>query len=80
MGVVTILWLAVVELLEILDFCRKRSLRAKASKVAGTMAYVERDQGKKAKTDAVARAVIGETINLFLTKIDKQIVTFGWKF
>ena len=39
------------------------------------MADVERDQGKKAKTDAVARAVIGETIILFLTKLDKQFVT-----
>ena len=61
---------AVSELLGILEFMQKTEFRAKVLKVAGSNIDVERERGKKGKSDAVAKTVMGESLILLLTKVD----------
>ena len=54
------------ELLEIPDFMQKTEFRAKVLKVAKSKIYVERERGKKGKSDVVAKTVMGESFNPFI--------------
>ena len=56
---------AVGELLGIPEFMQKTEFRAKVLKVARSKIDVERERGKKAKSDAVAKTVIRESFNPF---------------
>ena len=57
---------AVNELLVIPEFMQKTEFRAKVLKVARSKVDVERERGKKGKSDAVAKTVMGESFNLFV--------------
>ena len=61
---------AVGELLGIPEFMQKTKFRSKVLKVARPKIDVERERGKKVKSDAVAKTVMGESFNPFLTKVD----------
>ena len=50
---------AVGELLSIPEFMQKKEFRAKVLKVARSKNNIERELGKKAKTDAVEKTVMG---------------------
>ena len=54
---------AVVELFSFPGFMQKTEFRAKALKVARSKIDVERERGRKAKPDAVAKTVMGEASN-----------------
>ena len=57
---------AVSELLGIPEFMQKTEFRAKVLKVARSEIDVERERGKKRKSDAVAKTVMGESFNPFI--------------
>ena len=57
---------SVGELLGIPEFMRKTEFRSKVLKVAKTKIDVERERGKKAKSDSVAKTVMGESFNPFI--------------
>ena len=57
---------AVGELLSIPEFLQKTEFRAKVLNVARSKIDVERERGKKTKSDAVAKTVMGESFNLFI--------------
>ena len=57
---------AVSELLGIPEFMQKTEFRAKVLKVARSKIDVERGRGKKRKSNAVAKTVIGESFNPFI--------------
>ena len=57
---------AVSELLGIPDFMQMTEFQAKVLKVARSKIDVERERGKKRKSDAVAKAVMGESFNPFI--------------
>ena len=57
---------AVSELLGILEFMQRTEFRAKVLKVARSKIDVERERGKKGKSDAVAKTVMGEPFNPFI--------------
>ena len=57
------LTLLLVSLLVIPEFMQKTEFRAKVLKVARSKLDVERERGKKAKSDAVAKTVMGESFN-----------------
>ena len=57
------------ELFSIPDFRQKTEFRAKALKVARVKFDVERERGKKAKSDAVEKTVLGESFNPFITTV-----------
>ena len=57
---------AVRELLGILEFMQKTEFRAKVLKVARSKIDVERERGKKGKSNAVAKIVMGESFNPFI--------------
>ena len=54
------------ELLGIPEFMQKTEFRAKALKVAKSKIDVERDRGKKGKSDVVAKTVMGESFHPFI--------------
>ena len=54
---------AVSELLGIPEFMQKTEFRSKVLKVAKSKIDVERERGKKARSDAVAKTVMGESFN-----------------
>ena len=56
---------SVGELLGIPEFMQKTEFRAKVLKVARSKIDVERERGKKVKSDAVAKTVMGESFNPF---------------
>ena len=51
----------------------KTELRAKVLKIARSNIDVERDCGKKAKSDAVAKRVMGESFNPFIDQGSQSI-------
>ena len=57
---------AVSELLGIPEFMQRTEFRAKVLKVARSTIDVERERGKKGKSDAVAKTVMGESFNPFI--------------
>ena len=57
---------AVGELLGIPEFMQKTEFWAKVLKVARSKIHIEREPGKKGKTDAVAKTVMGEAFNPFI--------------
>ena len=57
---------AVRELLGIPDFMQKTEFRSKVLKVAKSKIDVERERGKKARSDSVAKTVMGESFNPFV--------------
>ena len=57
---------SVGELLSIPEFMQKMEFRSKVLKVARSKIDVERERGKKAKSDAVAKTVMGELFNPFI--------------
>ena len=57
---------AVSELLGITEFMQKTEFRAKVLKVARSKNDVEREPGKKWKSDVVAKTVMGESFNPFI--------------
>ena len=57
---------SVGELLGIPEFMRKTEFRSKVLKVAKSKIDVERDRGKKARSDTVAKTVMGESFNPFI--------------
>ena len=57
---------AVSELLGIPEFIQKTEFRSKVLKVAKSEIDVERDRGKKGKSDVVAKTVMGESFNPFI--------------
>ena len=57
---------AVKELLGIPEFMQKTEFRAKVLKVARSKIDVERERGKKGKSDVVAKTVMGESFNPFI--------------
>ena len=57
---------AVSELLGIPEFMQKTEFRSKVLKVARTKIDVERECGKGAKSDSVAKTVMGESFNPFI--------------
>ena len=57
---------AVSELLGIPEFMQKTEFRSKVLKVARTKIDVERERGKGAKSDSVAKTVMGESFNPFI--------------
>ena len=57
---------SVGELLSIPEFMRKTEFRSKVLKVAKSKIDVERERGKKAKSDSVAKTVMGESFNPFI--------------
>ena len=57
---------AVSELLGIPEFMQKTEFRAKVSKVARSKIDLERERGKKGKSDAIAKRVMGESFNPFI--------------
>ena len=60
--------LAVGELLGIPEVMQKTDFRAKVLIVAKSKTHVERERGKKAKSDAVAKTVMGESFNPFIDR------------
>ena len=59
---------AVGELLVIPEFMQKTEFRAKVLKVARSKIDVERERGKKAKSDVVAKTVMGESFSPFIAQ------------
>ena len=59
---------AVDELLGIPEVMQKTDFRAKVLKVARSKTRVERERGKKAKSDAVAKTVMGESFIPFIDR------------
>ena len=57
---------AVSELLGIPEFMQETEFRSKVLKVAKSKIDVERERGKKARSDAVAKTVMGESFNPFI--------------
>ena len=57
---------SVGELLSIPEFLQKTEFRAKVLKVARSKIDIERERGKKPKSDAVAKTVLGESFNPFM--------------
>ena len=57
---------SVGELLGIPEFMRKTEFRSKLLKVAKSKIDVERERGKKARSDTVAKTVMGESFNPFI--------------
>ena len=57
---------SVGELLRIPEFMRKTEFRSKVLKVAKSEIDVERERGKKARSDSVAKTVMGEAFNPFI--------------
>ena len=57
---------AVGGLFSIPEFMQKTEFRAKVLKVAGSKIDIERERGKKAKTDTVAKTVMRESFNPFI--------------
>ena len=57
---------SVDELLGIPEFMRKTEFRSKLLKVAKSKIDVERERGKKARSDSVAKTVMGESFNPFI--------------
>ena len=57
---------AVSELLGIPEYMQKTEFRAKVLKVARSKVDVGRERGKKGKSDAVAKTVMGESFNPFI--------------
>ena len=57
---------AVSELLGIPEFMQKTELRSKVLKVAKSKIDGERERGKKARSDTVAKTVMGESFNPFI--------------
>ena len=57
---------AVDELMSISEFMQKTEFRVKVLKVAISKNDVERERGKKSKSGAVAKAVMGESFNPFI--------------
>ena len=57
---------AVSELLGIPEFMQKTEFRSKVLKVAKSKIDVERERGKKARSDTVAKTVMGESFNPFI--------------
>ena len=57
---------AVSEILGIPEFMQKTEFRAKVLRVARSKIDVERERGKKGKSDAIAKAVMGESFNPFI--------------
>ena len=57
---------AVGELLGIPEFMQKTEFRAKVLEVSRSKIDVERERGKKGKSDVVAKTVIGESFNPFI--------------
>ena len=57
---------SVGELLGIPEFMRKTEFRSKMLKVAESKIDVERERGKKARSDSVAKTVMGEPFNPFI--------------
>ena len=57
---------AASELWDIPEFIQKAEFRAKVLKVARSKIDVERERGKKGKSDAVAKTVMGESVNPFI--------------
>ena len=57
---------AVSELLGIPEFMQKTEFRSKLLKVAKSKIDVERERGKKARSDTVAKTVMGESFNPFI--------------
>ena len=64
---------AVGELLGIPEFMQKTEFRAKVLKVARSKIDVKREPGKKAKSDVVARTVMGESFNPFFDQSRQYI-------
>ena len=64
---------AVSELLGIPEFMQKTELGAKLLKVARSKIDVERERGKKGKSDAVAKTVMGESFNPFIDQARQYI-------
>ena len=61
------------ESLSIPQLMQKTEFRAKALKVAREKIDVERERGKKAKSDAVVKTVIGESFNPFIDQGGQHI-------
>ena len=59
---------SVGELLGIPEFMRKTEFRSKVLKVAKSKIDVERERGKKARSDSVAKTVMGESFNPFINQ------------
>ena len=59
---------AVSELLGIPEFMQKTEFRSQVLKVAQSKIDVERERGKKARSDAVAKTVMGESFNPFINQ------------
>ena len=57
---------AVSELLGIPEFMQKTDFRSKVLKVAKSKIDVERERGKKARSDSVAKTVMGESFNPYI--------------
>ena len=57
---------AVSELLGIPEFMQKTEIRSKVLKFAKSKIDVERERGKKARADTVAKTVMGESFNPFI--------------
>ena len=64
---------SVGELLSIPDFMRKTEFRSKVLKVAKSKIDVERERGKKAKSDGVAKVVMGESFNPFIDQARQYV-------
>ena len=66
---------AVSELLVIPEFMQKTEFRSKVLKVAKLKIDVERERGKKAKSDTLAKTVMGESFNPFIDQ-GRQYIKF----
>ena len=66
---------AVSELLGIPEFMRKTEFRSKVLKVANSKIDVERERGKKARLDTVAKTVMGKAFNPFIDQ-DRQYIKY----
>ena len=66
---------AVSELLGIPEFMQKAEFRAKMLKVARSKTDVERERGKKGKSDAIEKTVMGEPFNPFVDQ-DRQYIKY----
>ena len=64
---------AVGELLGHPEFMQKTEVRAKVLKVSRSKIDVERERGKKGKSDAVTKTVMGESFNPFIDQDKKYI-------
>ena len=66
---------AVGEFLTIPELMQKTEFRAKALKFAKSNIDVERERGKKATSDAVAKTVMGESFNPFIDR-NRQYIKY----